>query len=311
MKPLRKNVALAIDGGGIKGVIVTRALSILEKAIGAPLDSFVNLCAGTSTGAIISAGVACGLTADHLYKLYVDLGKTIFKSSWRTALFPLSRYRYPIEPLAEALRRYLGNPTLGDIWEREPRIDLVLTTFDIVTNKTRFVKPWKSEYKSWPLIQAVLASSVVPTYFPVVSGRYIDGGVGAYANPCYLAAYEALNYLQWDPAETTLVSLGTGREPHYRETGEADRWYAWQWIAPVLGAFLQSSDDQQVAITERLFPNLDFRRFQVDLLEPIEMDNAEKIPDLIRYGEQLGQKILRDETETAPDFVLGQQPEIR
>ncbi len=109
MKPLRKNVALAIDGGGIKGVIVTRALSILEKAIAAPLDSFVNLCAGTSTGAIISAGVACGLTADHLFKLYVDLGKTIFKPSWHTALFPLSRYRYPIEPLAEAAAFAVGS----------------------------------------------------------------------------------------------------------------------------------------------------------------------------------------------------------
>ena len=30
MKPFRKNVAIAIDGGGIRGIIVTQALSILE-----------------------------------------------------------------------------------------------------------------------------------------------------------------------------------------------------------------------------------------------------------------------------------------
>jgi len=31
MKPFRKHVAIAVDGGGIKGVIVTRALAILEE----------------------------------------------------------------------------------------------------------------------------------------------------------------------------------------------------------------------------------------------------------------------------------------
>ena len=33
MKPFRKNVALAVDGGGIKGVVASRAI-----AIGAPTD---------------------------------------------------------------------------------------------------------------------------------------------------------------------------------------------------------------------------------------------------------------------------------
>lgn len=308
MKPLRKNVALAIDGGGIKGVIATKALVILEQEIGMPTGSLIRLCAGTSTGAIISAGIASGLSAEHLLKLYVELGASIFRSSWRTALFPLSRYRYEIKPLSDALVRYLGNPTMGDLWEREPRIDLVLTTFDVVTNKTRFIKPWKTEYKSWPLIQAILASSTVPTYFPIVAGRYIDGGVGSYANPCYLAAYEALYYLHWDPTETTLISLGTGRDPHYIETGQADRWYAWQWLPPLLGAFLHSADDQQVGITAHLFKDLDFRRFQVDLMEPIEMDSAKKIPELIHYGELLGKKILRDEIETPPDFKFSALP---
>ena len=69
MQPFRKNVALAIDGGGMKGVIVTRALSILEKEIGQPLKSLVGLSAGTSTGSIISAGIAAGLSADQLYDL--------------------------------------------------------------------------------------------------------------------------------------------------------------------------------------------------------------------------------------------------
>lgn len=308
MKPLRKNVALSIDGGGIKGVIVAKALSILEREIGQAVGQFIRLSAGTSTGAIISGGIACGLTADQMLRLYIDLGKSIFKPSWRKTLFPLTRYRYPSKPLADALTRYLGNPTLGDLWEQQPRIDLVMTTFDVITNKTRFIKPWKSEYKNWPLVQAILASSSVPTYFPIVAGRYIDGGVGSFANPCYLAAYEAVHILQWNPAETTLISLGTGRDPHYLEPGQADRWYPWQWLGPMLGAFLHSADDQQVGITARMFDQMDFRRFQIDLLEGIGMDEADKVDQLVQYGEKMGQKILNDEMDLPPDFKIAQFP---
>jgi len=57
MKPFRQHVAIAVDGGGIKGVIVTRALAILEEHLGQSLHEVFRLAAGTSTGSIISAGV--------------------------------------------------------------------------------------------------------------------------------------------------------------------------------------------------------------------------------------------------------------
>ncbi len=50
MKPFRKNVAIAIDGGGIRGIIVTKALSMLENELGQPLHNIFRLTAGTSTG---------------------------------------------------------------------------------------------------------------------------------------------------------------------------------------------------------------------------------------------------------------------
>ena len=49
MKPFRKNVAIAIDGGGIRGVIVTKALSMLEQELNQPLHDIFRLTAGTST----------------------------------------------------------------------------------------------------------------------------------------------------------------------------------------------------------------------------------------------------------------------
>jgi len=49
MKPFRKHVAIAVDGGGIKGVIVTRALAILADYLGQSSHEILRLAAGTST----------------------------------------------------------------------------------------------------------------------------------------------------------------------------------------------------------------------------------------------------------------------
>lgn len=299
MQPLRPRVAVAIDGGGIRGVIVARALAVLENHLGQPLHRFCRLTAGTSTGSIIAAAIGAGFSGERIHQLYCELGASAFPQSWRSWLWPLSPYRYPHDPLAAALRAQVGEMTMGDFWRADPPTDVVITAFDVVENRTRFIKPWKEEYAAWPVVKAVLASSSVPTYFPAVEGRYVDGGVGSYANPCYIAAYEARFVLGWDPAETTLISLGTGREPHHLQPGDVDRFWAWDWIMPTLDAFLRSADDQQVHLVRTFFEALDFRRFQVDLREPIPMDDVRHIAELTAYGDELGRKILDDEVDQA------------
>ena len=298
MKPFRKHVGIAIDGGGIRGVIVTRALMTLEEALKKSCHEIFRLTAGTSTGSIISAAIGAGLTAEKINQLYVDLGNTIFKPSWRTFFWPLTKYRYPQEPFKKALLENIGDIKMGDFWKAKLPTDVVITTFDLLTTKTCFIKPWKSEYKDFPVKTAVLGSSCVPSFFPVVEGRYVDGGVGAYANPCYIAAYEALICLGWKPEETTLLSLGTGQSPSL-QPGEPEKLIAWQWLEPVEDALFASTSDQQIHLVETFFPKLDFRRFQVDLTEYIAMDDPSKINDLIVYGEQLGKMILNDQVDSS------------
>lgn len=303
MKPFRKNVALAVDGGGIRGVVVTQALAMLEESLQKPVFDIFKLAAGTSTGSIIAAAVATKITAKDLNRLYQDMGKVVFPGTWRKTFFPLTPYRYPAEPLKAALESYFDNRKMGDLWLAPNPFDLVITTFDLITNRTCFVKPWKEEYADWPIVRAVQGSCTVPTYFPVVEGRYIDGGVGSYANPCYLAAYEAKLCLNWDPAETTLISLGTGREQHHYASDQARRMKSWDWIFPMFGAFLQSAYDQQVHLVDTFFKEIDFRRFQVNLREPIDMDNVAQMDKLLTYGVELGEMVLNDELDQAQGIL--------
>ena len=311
MKPFRPNVAIAIDGGGIRGAVPARALAILEDELGRPANQIFRLAAGTSTGSILSAGIAVGRTGHELHQLYVDLGQDVFTKSVRTALWPLFPYRYPHGPLRAALTREIGALTMGDVWRADPAFDVVITAFDLVENRTRFIKPWKSEYTNWPLVEAVLASCSVPTYFPTVAGRYVDGGVGSYTCPSYVAAYELCEVLCWNPAETTLISLGTGRAPHSMAAGRADHFWSWQWLKPIMGAFMQSAYDQQIHLVDSVYPQLDFRRFQVDLDTEIAMDDPSTMDQLTAYGDELGRKILTDETDPILEIRAGHPPDVR
>jgi hypothetical protein len=303
MNPFRKNVAIAIDGGGIRGIIVTQALAILEAALEKPVHEIFRLAVGTSTGSIISAGIAAGMTAAHMNQLYIDMGKSVFPNTLRKAAFPLTRNRYPVEPFHKALNSYFGNLKMGDFWKTSPQMDLVITTYDLKENRTLFIKPWKQEYVDWPVSKAVQASCTVPTYFQVVDGRYIDGGVGSYGNPCYIAAYEAKECLNWDPGETTLISIGTGRDPYSFNAETISHLWAWDWIGRILGVFLQSAYDQQVHLVDTYFKEIDFRRFQINLREPIEMDDTCQVERLVAYGCRLGRKILNDQVDRAQGVI--------
>ena len=104
MKPLRPNVALAIDGGGIRGTLVAKALAVVEEAENFSFAQVARLTAGTSTGSIISAALAAGLPAAEIHELYVRLAGTIFPDTLRSRLWLLTTYRYSNQPLVDALR---------------------------------------------------------------------------------------------------------------------------------------------------------------------------------------------------------------
>lgn len=295
MKPFRKHVAFALDGGGIRGVIIARALAMLEEALSARLHEILGLAAGTSTGSIIAAALVSGLSAQQITELYAEAGPIVFRKSLRSALWPLMTHRYPSAPLARLLTQHLGTRKLGDLWKPPNAKDLVITIFDLVENRPRFLKPWKEEYKEWSVTEAVLASAAAPTYFPVVKGRFVDGGVGSYSNPCYLAAYEIVFCLGWKLEETTLISLGSGRSLRHLRPGEAEHFLPIHWITPLLDAFGRSAEDQQVHLVETFFRGLDFRRFQIPMAQPIAMDDTSQMETLLSYGEQLGRMILADE----------------
>jgi patatin-like phospholipase/acyl hydrolase len=69
---------LTIRGGGIRGIIPCCCLMKLEQQLGGVTRDHVDYCAGTSTGALLTAAVAAGIPASELLKVYTERSKEIF-----------------------------------------------------------------------------------------------------------------------------------------------------------------------------------------------------------------------------------------
>ena len=103
---------LALDGGGIRGLLT---LGILEKiealvagATGKKLGDYFDYIAGTSTGAIIAAGLARGMSVAELVDFYRSAGKQMFEHS---SLIERVKYFYTADPLKAKLQTVFGAAT--------------------------------------------------------------------------------------------------------------------------------------------------------------------------------------------------------
>lgn len=266
MTPPRKHLALTIDGGGLRGLIVAQALAALEKEWGGkPLIQHPSLkiLAGTSTGTIISLGLALGATAQELIENYKVTAQGVFPlltPPWFPA-FLTSLVRdfklltqnsvYSSESLKQLTRNFIrqktNNPdlTLGELQAKFLRRDqvMLITTLDITNRRSLIIKSDNPDYADWPVWQAVLASSSPPTYLPPIKRtdkngiKYLtDGGAGSFGNPAYIAAREAVQWRGLLPEEISVFSFGTGWLPAeilVAEQGTPDHWHGLRWAENV------------------------------------------------------------------------------
>jgi patatin-like phospholipase/acyl hydrolase len=333
MTPLRKNVALAIDGGGIKGLIVARALIALEDELGGePLINHpeLKIMAGTSTGAIITASIAMGMKAADISQIYMDMGQTVFPPL-APAWFPkplekadeflrvlLQPHLYSNEKLIEVLKTFIqkqtgkADLTLAELNELlGPDKALILTAVNITERRTRFLKTYKESDGDWKLWEAVLASSSAPIALPVwqrtetgdKQAYYTDGGVGNYGNPAYITAQEAIVFRGYAPEDVSVLSFGTGwvnADNYERATGVPAKWHGLDWAqnAPMVlvgDAARAQSIDILEGIGQR---KIDFRRFQFALETDISADafgDDATYALMAKLGDELGDRIRHDQ----------------
>src|SRR4051794_328048 len=260
---------LAIDGGGIRGVLSLKILEKIERllieASNRPdyrLADYFDYVAGTSTGGIIAAGIALGMSVKEILDFYLNNGAAMFD---KASIIRRLKYQYKSEPLALQLQQVFGaTTTLG-----APDVETLLL---LVMRNATTDSPWPvsnnpfAKYNDakhgacnlhFPLWQLVRASTAAPTYFPPEVVRvgpkdfiFVDGGVTMYNNPAFqlfLMATIAPYHLRWPTGEREmlLVSVGTGTNPHANDQLKAGEMNLLYNATSIPGALMSAAQYEQ------------------------------------------------------------------
>jgi Patatin len=332
MEKTKKFTILAIDGGGIRGLIPAKVLAELERELkiqnpNKPLYEYFDLICGTSTGAILAIAIALGIPANDLVRFYKEHAEDIFPKWYLKVLPRKSRAILTSIYSNKILRKKLQEiytkandgkiPLINDL-----KTKICIPVFngnDGITNviKTKHCEDYFRDYRL-PAHEVALSSASAPVYFPPhtfsfsnefgegVNVNMIDGGIFA-NNPSLIGIFEATEKLNCDFSDIRLLSLGTGKGKHIikRSWKPKDIWY-WLFPKPRL---LDIILDSQAQITEQYIAFLkrteekkgssfDYLRIQYDLGGDTIDLNASSKNDLQRL-ESIGDELAKNNLNNA------------
>lgn len=201
----RKFRVLALDGGGVRGILSSTILHRIVQTYPSLLDS-VDVITGSSTGGILSLLLAYGYSPLQCKAIYEAHCPEIFVSSSlrRYSLFSAA---YSDVPKLEMLKKYFGSAQLNELSKH-----VMVTSFRLDGETPSPRKSFFGDVRSWrpalisnfprlhgpvdpddtlTCVDAAMMTSAAPTYFPAhringVGSCYIDGGVFA-NNPSHIA----------------------------------------------------------------------------------------------------------------------------
>lgn len=279
---------LTIDGGGIRGLIPAIWLAQFEDDLrehGSSLQSSFDLICGTSTGSILAAAIANGISMHQVVSLFEDDGPKIFKTrrSIFTKFMINTKYaRYASEALELALKSELGNKQMHDAVP-----DLCITGYDIENRRTILFRSYDRSTRDVHIWEACLASSSAPTYFPpamISIGKskhiVVDGGVVA-NNPSALAIAESVAIKRRKSLspdlDLSIVSLGTGSSTRNLapKRKSPQGWY--DWAGPILDVMFDGSSSISDHISKQILDPTKYVRLNFEMIRGSGSDDLDNV----------------------------------
>jgi patatin-like phospholipase/acyl hydrolase len=326
---IRTVKVLAVDGGGIRGIVPSLVLAWIEKQLARgqrsrPLYKVFDVMAGTSTGGLIVLGLASPgsgaspggeavLSAGELAALYREKGALIFppqRYSLRTSLLQAFKHKYDDENLRTLLHDIFHDTTL-----KEALTNVLVTSYDTENREPRFFKkrPALTEYEddlNFYVRDVARATIAAPAYFapacirPLPSrGRsfsLVDGGI--FANNPALSAYVEARKIYPQAARYLIVSLGTGvaEKPYPYE--EVKDWGYMDWMSPFKGLpLLDMMMDGQSDSTNHMLSRLPgVELYRLDF----------RLEEKHRFMDDAGEENLDYLTKAARSLISGEEKSL-
>jgi uncharacterized protein len=234
---------LALDGGGVKGIITIAFLEKVEQILkdrsgrnDFVLSDYFDLVGGTSVGSLLATMIALGLPMTEIKRMFLEWTPQIFRQ--HQMAIPIISPRFTSRELRKRARELLGEATLEDA-ALKTGLAIITKRIDtgspwVLTNNPRAAywdDPADGSYlgnRHYRIADLVCASTAAPYYFapkrirmvprttrPMVSGLFIDGSVSPFNNPSLmllmLAGIKGYKFNWGLGADRLLmVSVGTG-----------------------------------------------------------------------------------------------------
>jgi uncharacterized protein len=345
MRECRTKSILALDGGGVRGLVSAVMLEALEQKLQAlepnrPLSDYFDLLAGTSAGSIIACGLAKGMSAQAIKQFYLDKALTIFprfpRVVWsfiqRISAGSISRPLYD----GKGLEQVLQHPTaFGFLRFGELPKPVLVTSYDLYNRQAVIFLSTKTACQQLLAWEVCRASAAVPIAFPAyllseptflqfwesqgfaiptladkVTLPLIDGGVAA-NNPTMLALAERLRWEDKPKYEDILlVSLGTGQSVKAIAPKTVKDWGPLEWInpgegIPLMDVLFDGSSDASDAVAKLLLSSGNVYRFQPTFTQNFAGFNAN--PEKLTQLETLTRQFIEQPGQQKQLEILAHQ----
>jgi predicted acylesterase/phospholipase RssA len=202
---------VVFDGGGVRGRFGLELCVQLAQAQEVPLSKVFGMAVGVSAGAMIATILALGLLdeskdAQVVCQKFYEFMPLMFNK--RNGSYPFFATKYDGSGKRSSLRSVLGTRTFADV--KTPLVICCSTP----TGKPVYFRSWDEHTRDVLLVDALDASSAVPTIFPPVQigeNWYVDGGVCS-NRPLIAALNQVVEF--FDQVNVRFVSVGsTGTSP--------------------------------------------------------------------------------------------------
>jgi len=273
---------LAIDGGGVRGIMETIILREIENRlrkktnVKVNLAQYFNVVSGASTGGIISAIISLKdsqgkykYDCNDAYNFYKDHCYEIFNKSKR--LFGSFTYKYCEKALEKYLNKYFGDSELKDL-----KNHVIIPTVDLNTCKAYFFSNIKAnnERTDYKIKDVLRCTSAAPTYFKpkqINDVVGIDGGM--VANDTAICCISKLQkYDDTKIEDIYILNIGSGSvQPKTKDI--ASNWTILNWATSITNIML--------------YANVGLVKYQLEQLDLCGLDSIDIPKEYRDYDEDM------------------------
>lgn len=275
---IMKRYVLAVDGGGIFGLIPSILLNNISEKTYKMIPDMFDLFVGVSTG-----GLVCSIlnlpseNPTRKYKYHTQDLIRFYKGERAEKIFtpkffkfPLSSVKYPSKNIDSVLKDVCGDLSIQKLVK-----STMFLTYDTVKRQSMFLKSYdkNSNFKIW---EACRATSSAPTFFePFNKEPYclIDGAMVG-NNPSIHAYIEAKKMFPED--EIIVVSIGTGSKTKPYFFKDIKKWSILKWASNLFGIISDGQNDASEYLCGEILGDK-YYRFNFPL--PNDLDEMDNVSD--------------------------------